>query len=61
MQPFPLMVPHRHRWQFACKAEDKLKPKIRRFEEWLVKQVAADPALERLSMTWRAEYMMTDA
>jgi LysR family glycine cleavage system transcriptional activator len=45
VQPFPLMVPHRHQWQFACKAEDKLKPKIRRFEDWLVKQVAADPAL----------------
>ena len=24
VQPFPLMVPHRHRWQFACRAEDKL-------------------------------------
>jgi len=45
VQPFPLIVPHRHQWQFACKAEDKLKPKIRRFEDWLVKQVAADPAL----------------
>jgi LysR family transcriptional regulator, glycine cleavage system transcriptional activator len=45
VQPFPLMVPHRHRWQFACRAEDKLKPKIKRFEEWLVKQVAADPSL----------------
>ena len=45
VQPFPLLVPHRHRWQFACKAEDKLKPKIKRFEDWLVKQVAADPNL----------------
>ncbi len=45
VQPFSLLVPHRHRWQFACKAEDKLKPKIKRFEEWLVKQVAADPNL----------------
>jgi LysR family transcriptional regulator, glycine cleavage system transcriptional activator len=45
VQPFPLMVPHRHQWQFACKAEDKLKPKIRRFEDWLLKQVAADPVL----------------
>jgi LysR family transcriptional regulator, glycine cleavage system transcriptional activator len=45
VQPFPLLVPHRHRWQFACKAEDKLKPKIKRFEEWLVKQVAADSNL----------------
>ena len=45
VQPFPLLVPHRHRWQFACKPEDKLKPKIKRFEDWLMKQVAADPNL----------------
>jgi hypothetical protein len=23
-----------------------MKPKIKRFEDWLVKQIAADPALE---------------
>lgn len=46
VQPFPLMVPHRHQWLFAARAEHKLKPKIRRFEEWLVKQVANDPTLE---------------
>jgi LysR family glycine cleavage system transcriptional activator len=45
VQPFSLMVPHRHQWHFACKGEDKLRPKIRRFEEWLVRQVAADSAL----------------
>ncbi len=46
VQPFPLMVPHRHQWQFACKAEDRLKPKIKRFEEWLVRQIADDSALK---------------
>ena len=46
VQPFPLMVPHRHNWLFACNAEHRMKPKIRRFEDWLVKQVAADPSLE---------------
>ncbi|MFN0194313.1 MAG: LysR substrate-binding domain-containing protein [Aestuariivirga sp.] len=46
VQPFPLMVPHRHQWLFAAKGEHKLKPKIRRFEDWLVKQVANDPTLE---------------
>jgi LysR family transcriptional regulator, glycine cleavage system transcriptional activator len=45
VQPFALMAPHRHQWHFACKAEDRNKPKIKRFEEWLAKQVAADPAL----------------
>ncbi|MCB1434664.1 MAG: LysR family transcriptional regulator [Alphaproteobacteria bacterium] len=46
VQPFPLMVQHRHNWLFACNAEHRMKPKIKRFEEWLVKQVAADPTLE---------------
>lgn len=46
VQPFPLRVPHRHQWLFACNAEHRMKPKIKRFEDWLVKQVAADPALE---------------
>ena len=46
-QPFDLMVPHRHQWQFACAAEHRMKPKIRRFEDWLIKQVSADPVLER--------------
>lgn len=46
VQPFALRVPHRHNWLFACKAEHKMKPKIKRFEDWLVKQIAADPTLE---------------
>jgi LysR family glycine cleavage system transcriptional activator len=46
VQPFPLRVPHRHNWLFACKGENRMKPKIRRFEEWLVKQVNADPSLD---------------
>lgn len=46
VQPFPLLVPHRHNWLFACNAEHRLKPKIKRFEDWLVKQVAADPSLD---------------
>lgn len=46
VQPFPLMVQHRHNWLFACNAEHRMKPKIKRFEDWLVKQVAADPTLE---------------
>jgi LysR family glycine cleavage system transcriptional activator len=44
--PFPLRVQHRHNWLLACNAEHRMKPKIRRFEDWLVKQIAADPALE---------------
>ena len=46
VQPFSLRVPHRHNWLFACSAENRMKPKIRRFEDWLVKQVNNDPALE---------------
>jgi LysR family glycine cleavage system transcriptional activator len=46
VNPFPLMVPHRHNWLFASNAEHAMKPKIKRFEEWLAKQIAADPALE---------------
>jgi LysR family transcriptional regulator, glycine cleavage system transcriptional activator len=46
VQPFELRVPHRHQWLFACNSEHRMKPKIKRFEDWLVKQVAADPALE---------------
>ena len=38
-----LLVPHRHHWQFACNGEHRMKPKIKRFEDWLVKQIAADP------------------
>ncbi|MDO8354307.1 MAG: LysR substrate-binding domain-containing protein, partial [Aestuariivirga sp.] len=34
VQPFPLLVPHRHQWQFACNSEHRMKPKIKRFEDW---------------------------
>ncbi len=43
--PFELTVPHRHSWKFVCSGNQRLKPKIRRFEKWLAGQVAADPAL----------------
>jgi len=46
VEPFSLRVPHRHSWLFACTAENRAKPKIKRFEDWLIKQIAADPALE---------------
>jgi LysR family transcriptional regulator, glycine cleavage system transcriptional activator len=45
VQPFPLRVQHKHQWYFACNAEHRKKNKIKRFEEWLMKQVATDPAL----------------
>jgi LysR family transcriptional regulator, glycine cleavage system transcriptional activator len=48
MEPFPLKVEHKHHWYFACNAEHRSKNKIKRFEEWLVKQVAADTMLEVL-------------
>jgi LysR family transcriptional regulator, glycine cleavage system transcriptional activator len=54
VQPFPLRVPNRNQWYFACHAEHRNKPKIKRFEDWLAKQVAADPALEALRDTGKA-------
>jgi LysR family transcriptional regulator, glycine cleavage system transcriptional activator len=54
VQPFPLRVPHRHQWYFACTTENRNKPKIKRFEDWLMKQVAADPALSLYRSTGRA-------
>jgi LysR family glycine cleavage system transcriptional activator len=45
VHPFPLRVRNHHSWYFVCNAEHRLKPKIKRFEEWLAKQVAADPTL----------------
>ena len=54
VQPFPLRVPHRHNWYFACHSEHRNKPKIKRFEEWLAKQVATDPALEIYRETGKA-------
>ena len=46
VQPFGLRVPSRHNWLFACNAEHRMKTKIKRFEDWLVKQIAADPSLD---------------
>jgi LysR family transcriptional regulator, glycine cleavage system transcriptional activator len=54
MQPFPLRVPHRHQWYFACQSENRKKNKVRRFEEWLMKQVAQDPALSMYRSTGKA-------
>jgi LysR family glycine cleavage system transcriptional activator len=54
VQPFPLRVPNKNQWYFACHGEHRNKPKIKRFEEWLAKQVAADPALEALKDTGKA-------
>ena len=48
VQPFPLRVPHKHNWYFACAAANKSKNKVKRFEDWLVKQVATDSSLEAL-------------
>jgi len=45
VQPFDLAVPHRHDWRFMCASGQRLKPKIRRFEQWLADEIAADPAL----------------
>ena len=44
VQPFDLKVQHRHNWLFACSAEHRMKPKIKRFEDWLARQIAADPS-----------------
>jgi len=46
VQPFDLMVPHCHDWRFMCASGQRLKPKIRRFEQWLIDEIAADPALK---------------
>ena len=48
MEPFEQRVEHRHHWYFACSSENRNKNKVKRFEDWLVKQVAADPMLEVL-------------
>ena len=54
VQPFPLRVPHKHQWYFACNAEHRKKNKIKRFEDWLMKQVATDPALSVYRMQGKA-------
>ena len=40
--PIDLDVPHRHWWAFACRGTDRLLPKVKAFEDWLMEQVAAD-------------------
>jgi hypothetical protein len=47
-------VPHRHQWYFACLQESRKKSKVRRFEEWLAKQVASDPALSNYKIPGKA-------
>ncbi len=42
VQPVDLDVPHQHWWTFACRATDRLLPKVKLFEDWLIEQVAAD-------------------
>jgi LysR family transcriptional regulator, glycine cleavage system transcriptional activator len=54
VQPFPLRVQHKHQWYFACNAEHRKKNKIKRFEDWLMKQVATDPALSAYRKTGKA-------
>jgi LysR family transcriptional regulator, glycine cleavage system transcriptional activator len=54
VQPFPLRVEHRHQWYFACSAENRKKNKVRRFEDWLMKQVATDPALSAYRIAGKA-------
>lgn len=53
VQPVDLEVPHQHWWAFACRATDRLLPKVKVFEDWLVEQVAGDediPAAAREAM-----------
>lgn len=45
VQPVDLEVPHRHWWTFACRATDRLLPKVKLFEDWLIGQVANDPEI----------------
>jgi LysR family transcriptional regulator, glycine cleavage system transcriptional activator len=54
VQPFPLRVPHKHQWYFVCNAEHRKKNKIKRFEDWLMKQVATDPALSAYRIQGKA-------
>jgi LysR family transcriptional regulator, glycine cleavage system transcriptional activator len=51
--PFKDKSTHRLDWQLACRAEHRNKPKITRFENWLKKQIAADPAFEPYRITDR--------
>ncbi len=45
VQPFALEVPQPRRWYLACRKERRSEPRIARFRDWLVAQIAADPAM----------------
>jgi LysR family transcriptional regulator, glycine cleavage system transcriptional activator len=49
--PFADKVAHRLDWQLACRAGSRTRPKIVRFENWLMKQIEADPSLEPYRIT----------
>jgi LysR family transcriptional regulator, glycine cleavage system transcriptional activator len=51
VQPFDSKIPHRLDWQLAYRSESRTRPKIARFENWLMKQIAADPSLEPYRIT----------
>lgn len=53
VQPVALEVPHEYWWAFACRATDRLLPKVKLFEDWLVEQIAAD--IEITTNTKKAE------
>jgi LysR family glycine cleavage system transcriptional activator len=55
VMPFTLKVLHRHQWLFACRGENRMKPKIRKFEEWLLKQVSQDADLLPYKLSSKAE------
>ena len=45
VQPVDLEVPHQHWWTFACRSTDRLLPKVKVFEDWLIGQIAEDPEI----------------
>ncbi len=46
--PFDLQVPCRHSWQIVCETAHKHKKKIQKFERWLRRQIAEDPAIAEM-------------
>lgn len=49
VKPFGIAVPHAHWWELACAHEDRERPKIVKFERWLIEQVRGDPEIEQHS------------
>lgn len=45
VQPFALEVPQPRRWYLACRKERRSEPRVARFRDWLVSEIAADPAM----------------